>query len=62
MSYSLKPWHPGKAHLRLTGNMPILANPRHEAFCQAFVTSGNASAAYRESGAMGKMPTLWPIS
>ena len=34
--------------------MPTLRNPRHEAFCQAFVTSGNASAAYRESGANGK--------
>jgi phage terminase small subunit len=34
--------------------MPSLRNPRHEAFCQAFVTSGNASAAYRESGANGK--------
>ena len=33
--------------------MPILRNPRHEAFCQAFVTSGNASAAYRESGGNG---------
>ena len=34
--------------------MPILSNPRHEAFCQAFVTSGNASAAYRESGGNGR--------
>ena len=34
--------------------MPSLRNPRHEAFCQAFVTSGNASAAYRESGGNGK--------
>ena len=34
--------------------LPSLRNPRHEAFCQAFVTSGNASAAYRESGGNGK--------
>jgi len=34
--------------------MPALRNPRHEAFCQAFVTSGNASAAYRESGGNGR--------
>ena len=34
--------------------MPALRNPRHEAFCQAFVTSGNASAAYRDSGGNGK--------
>jgi Terminase small subunit len=27
---------------------------RHQAFCQAFVTSGNASAAYRDSGGNGK--------
>ena len=34
--------------------MPMLSNPRHEAFCHAFVTSGNASAAYRESGGNGR--------
>ena len=34
--------------------MPMLSNPRHEAFCHALVTSGNASAAYRESGGNGR--------
>jgi phage terminase small subunit len=34
--------------------MPMLSNPRHEAFCHAFVTSGNASAAHRESGGNGR--------
>ena len=34
--------------------MPMLSNPRHEAFCHAFVTSGNASAAYRESEGNGR--------
>ena len=32
--------------------MPMLSDPRHKAFLSGFVTSGNASAAYRDRQAM----------
>jgi len=34
--------------------MPELNNPRHERFCQAYVTTGNASEAYRQAGFKSK--------
>jgi hypothetical protein len=36
------------------GPVGLCLRIRHQAFCQAFVTSGNASAAYRDSGGNGK--------
>lgn len=31
----------------------MIQNPRHESFCQAYVRSGNAAAAWREAGGTG---------
>lgn len=39
-----------------------LNNPRHEAFCQHYVSGkepGNASAAYRAAGYAGRGSTAW---